>query len=164
MKDNTISKERKIYLRNLKKQKLQILLTQILILVGFLALWEFLANKNIIDSFITSKPSRIIKTFMNLSQNDLIKHVLVTAYETVVGFLLGTVLGIFIAILLWWSNFLAKVSEPFLVVLNSLPKVALRTCYHNLGWCRHISNYSYGSCNFLSCNYTRKFKWLFKNR
>lgn len=125
MKDSIISKERKIYLRNLKKQKFKILLTQFLILVGFLALWELLANKNIIDSFITSKPSRIIKTFMNLTQNDLMKHVLVTIYETVVGFLLGTVLGIFIAILLWWSNFLAKVSEPFLVVLNSLPKVAL---------------------------------------
>lgn len=125
MKDSIISKERKIYLRNLKKQKLKILLTQFLILVGFLALWELLANKNIIDSFITSKPSRIIQTFMNLTQNDLMKHVLVTIYETVVGFLLGTVLGIFIAILLWWSNFLAKVSEPFLVVLNSLPKVAL---------------------------------------
>lgn len=125
MKDSIISKERKIYLRNLKKQKLKILLTQFLIFVGFLALWELLASKNIIDSFITSKPSRIIKTFMNLTQNDLMKHVLVTVYETVVGFLLGTVLGIFIAILLWWSNFLAKVSEPFLVVLNSLPKVAL---------------------------------------
>lgn len=99
MKDSIISKERKIYLRNLKKQKFKILLTQFLILVGFLALWELLANKNIIDSFITSKPSRIIKTFMNLTQNDLMKHVLVTIYETVVGFLLGTVLGIFIAIL-----------------------------------------------------------------
>ena len=125
MKDNTISKERKIYLRNLKKQKIQILLTQILIIIGFLALWEFLANKNIIDSFITSKPSRILNTFMNLSQNDLLKHILVTTYETVVGFLIGTTLGILIAIILWCSDFLAKVSEPFLVVLNSLPKVAL---------------------------------------
>lgn len=125
MKDNTISKERKLYLRNLKKQKIQVLLTQILIIIGFLALWEFLANKNIIDSFITSKPSRILNTFMNLSQNDLIKHILVTTYETVVGFLIGTTLGILIAIILWWSDFLAKVSEPFLVVLNSLPKVAL---------------------------------------
>ena len=125
MKDNTISKERKLYLRNLKKQKIQVLLTQVLIIIGFLALWEFLANKNIIDSFITSKPSRILNTFMNLSQNDLLKHILVTTYETVVGFLIGTTLGILIAIILWWSDFLAKVSEPFLVVLNSLPKVAL---------------------------------------
>lgn len=164
MKDNTISKERKLYLRNLKKQKIQVLLTQVLIIIGFLALWEFLANKNIIDSFITSKPSRILNTFMNLSQNDLIKHILVTTYETVVGFLIGTTLGILIAIILWWSDFLAKVSEPFLVVLNSLPKVALRTCYYNLGRCRNFSNHSNGGSNFIGSNYIRKLKWILKNR
>lgn len=62
---------------------------------------------------------------MDLGSNDLIHHIGVTVYETVVGFLLGTVIGIIVAILLWWSNFLAKVTEPCLVVLNSLPKVAL---------------------------------------
>ncbi len=154
MKSKIISKERKTYLGNLKKQKIQIFLTQILILVGFLVIWEFLAGKGIIDSFITSKPSRILNTFMNLSKNDLLTHILVTTYETVIGFLLGTILGIFVAILLWWSNFLAKVSEPFLVVLNSLPKVALRTSNYNLGRFRHTCNYSYGSCNFTCCNYT----------
>ncbi len=123
MKNNLT--DRKRYLRNLKMQKIKVFFTQILILFSFITIWEFLANKDIIDSFITSQPSRILNTFMNLSQNDLLKHVWVTTYETVVGFLLGTLLGIFIAILLWWSNFLAKVSEPFLVVLNSLPKVAL---------------------------------------
>lgn len=125
MDKKEISLERKQYLKKIKKKKYLILLTQISILVGFLALWEFLANKNIIDSFITSQPSRILTTFLNLSSNDLLKHILVTSYETIVGFLLGTVLGIIIAIILWWSNFLSKVSEPFLVILNSLPKVAL---------------------------------------
>jgi len=62
---------------------------------------------------------------MNLTSNDLLKHIGVTVYETIVGFMLGTILGIVIAIILWWSDFLSKVSEPFLVVLNSLPKVAL---------------------------------------
>lgn len=162
MKNNIT--DRKKYLKKLKKQKIEVFLTQILILACFIAIWEFLANKNIIDSFITSQPSRILKTFMNLSQNDLLKHVWVTTYETVVGFLLGTLLGILIAILLWWSNFLAKVSEPFLVVLNSLPKVALRTSNYNLGRSRNSSNNSYGSCNFTCCNYLRKFKWIFKNR
>ncbi len=125
MDKKEISLERKQYLKKIKKKKYLILLTQISILVGFLALWEFLANKNIIDSFITSQPSRILTTFLNLSSNDLLKHIWVTSYETIVGFLLGTVLGIIIAIILWWSNFLSKVSEPFLVILNSLPKVAL---------------------------------------
>lgn len=149
-----VSVERKQYLNKLKMQKIQVLLVQVLILVGFLLIWEFLANKNIIDSFITSQPSRIMKTFMNLSQNDLLKHIWVTTYETVIGFLLGTVLGIFIAILLWWSNFLSKVSEPFLVVLNSLPKVALRACYYNLGRSGNACYYCYGGCNFAYCNNT----------
>lgn len=125
MKNNLISEDRKKYLRKIRKNKMLIAGTQLLILIGFLALWEFLANAKMIDSFITSQPSRIIKTFMNLANNDLLTHIGVTVYETVIGFLLGTILGIGIAIILWWSNFLAKVSDPFLVVLNSLPKVAL---------------------------------------
>lgn len=125
MKIDNISIERKQYLKKIKKQKLLVLLTQISIIVAFLALWEFLAERQIIDSFIMSQPSRILDTFLNLSSNDLLKHIGVTTYETIVGFLIGTTLGIFIAIILWWSNFLSKVSEPFLVVLNSLPKVAL---------------------------------------
>ena len=125
MKNNEISKERKKYLDKIRINRFLVILTQILILVGFLAIWEILANKNVIDSFITSQPSRILKTFINLTSNDLLMHTKVTVYETIVGFGLGTILGVGIAIILWWSKFLAKVSEPFLVVLNSLPKVAL---------------------------------------
>ena len=84
------SQERKKYLKKIRKKKYLVLFTQILILVGFLALWEILANRGIIDSFITSQPIRILKTFMNLTSNDLLKHIGVTTYETVVGFLLGT--------------------------------------------------------------------------
>lgn len=120
-----ISNERKRYLNNIKKKKYLVLATQIAILVGFLAIWEICANTGAIDSFITSQPSRILDTFMNLTSNDLLKHIGVTVYETAIGFLLGTFLGIIIAIILWWSDFLSKVSEPYLVVLNSLPKVAL---------------------------------------
>ena len=159
-----ISKERKQYLSKIKKHKILVLVIQILVLVGFLALWEILADLNIIDSFITSSPSRILNTFMNLGSNDLLTHIGVTVYETVVGFLIGTILGIVIAIILWWSNFLAKVSEPFLVVLNSLPKVALRTSNNNMGRSRNTSNNSNGSSNIISSNNIRKFKWIFKNR
>lgn len=125
MKNDKISKERKEYLKKVKREKSLVLIMQISILLALLILWEILANLNIIDSFITSKPSRILQTFMNLSSNDLIKHVCVTVYETIIGFLGGTILGTIIAIILWWSNFLEKVLEPYLVVLNSLPKVAL---------------------------------------
>lgn len=149
MNKQKVSKERKQYLRKQKSKQYRIILTQIAILVGFLAIWEILANQKTIDSFITSQPSRIWETFMNLSSNDLLKHIGVTVYETIVGFLLGTGLGILIAIILWWSDFLSKVAEPYLVVLNSLPKVALRTCYHYLGRCWHTCNYCDGSGN---CN------------
>ena len=159
-----ISKERKEYLAKNKHKKIAITLTQIFILIAFLGLWEILANANIIDSFITSQPSRIIEKFMNLGSNDLLKHIGVTVYETVVGFLVGTILGIIIAIILWWSNFLAKVAEPYLVVLNSLPKVALRTSNNNMGRSRNTSNNSNGNINLISSNNIRKFKWIFKNR
>lgn len=125
MDKKAISKDRMVYLRKQKTNKIAILTVQILIVVGFIALWEILANLGIIDSFIASQPSRIVKTFMNLSSNNLLTHLGVTCFETIVGFGLGAILGILIAIILWWSNFLSKVADPFLVVLNSLPKIAL---------------------------------------
>ena len=125
MQKKNNSNERKKYLKKNKITKVSILLTQITIVILFIALWEILADKGIIDSFITSKPSRMLKTFMNLSQNGLLEHLGVTCYETIVGFSLGAILGVIIAIILWWSKFLSKVAEPFLVVLNSLPKIAL---------------------------------------
>ena len=117
--------DRKKYLQKRRKNKILVAITQVFILIAFLGIWEWMANKEIIDSFITSQPSRIWATLTNLGANDLVHHIQVTTYETVVGFLLGTTLGIVIAIILWWSNFLAKVADPYLVVLNSLPKVAL---------------------------------------
>ena len=125
MENKELSNDRKTYLRKKKLNKIKIVTTQILIVVIFIVLWEFLANTGKIDSFITSQPSRIVKTFLNLSQNDLLKHLWITFIETFIGFSLGTILGVFIAIILWWSPFISKVSEPFLVVLNSLPKIAL---------------------------------------
>ncbi len=120
-----ISEERKRYLKKIRIKKLSVIATQIGIIIFFIALWEVLANMEVIDSFITSKPSEILKTFINLSSNDLWLHLKVTFIETITGFLVGIFLGTFIAIILWWSDFLSEVSEPFLVVLNSLPKVAL---------------------------------------
>ena len=154
MNKQAISKERKQYLKNRKYKQYLVLLTQIVILVGFLVIWEVLANKKIIDSFIMSQPSRIWNTFMNLSSNDLIKHIGVTVYETVIGFSLGTGLGIMIAILLWWSDFLSKVAEPYLVVLNSLPKVALRTGDYYMGRGRDTSYHCDGNGNIFNCNHS----------
>lgn len=162
--NNRLSKERKNFIKKTKKEKFLIFFTQLATLFAFLAIWEYLANAKIIDSFITSQPSRIVNTFLNLASNDLLKHIKVTVYETVIGFGLGTILGFIIAIILWWSKFLAKVSEPFLVVLNSLPKVALRSNYHYLGRLWNFCNNCYGNCNFVNSNYFRNFTWIFKNR
>lgn len=150
MQKKNKSNERRVYLRKIAITKASVLTTQISLLILFVVLWEVLANRGIIDSFITSQPSRMLKTFMNLSQNGLLKHLGVTCYETIVGFLSGAILGVIIAIILWWSKFLSKVSEPFLVVLNSLPKIALRTSNNNMGRCRNICYYSNGLSNFIN--------------
>ena len=159
-----ISTDRKLYLKNIRIKKFTILFFQIAILVGFIAIWEILGDLEIIDTFIMSQPSRILNTFMNLTSNDLLHHIAVTSYETIVGFLIGTILGTIIAIILWWSDYLSAIFEPYLVVLNSLPKVALRANNYNLGWSRNSCYYCNGCCNFIDCNYFRKFKWIFKNR
>ena len=164
MREKNISEDRKKYLRKIKIGKISVVLTQLAILVIFIICWEVLADKNIIDSFITSSPSQILDTFLNLSSNDLLKHLGITLAETLIGFVSGVILGVLIAILLWWSKFLSKVAEPFLVVLNSLPKVALRTNYNYLGRCRYGSYYHNGTRNISNSNNTRDIKWVFKYR
>lgn len=120
------SREYKSYLRKLRINKILVRLVQILILVLWLWLWEYLANREIINSFIYSSPSRMAKTIVILYQsNNLFRHIWVTIYETVISFSLATILGTLIAIILWYSKFLYKVMDPYLTVLNSLPKVAL---------------------------------------
>jgi NitT/TauT family transport system permease protein len=125
-KRDAISQEHLAYLKKIRQNKIAIRVTQISILLIILILWELAAQLKWIDSFITSQPTRIFKTIQNLSKTgELYKHIFVTLYETVIGFTLGTILGTAIAIVLWWSKFIAKVADPYLVVLNSLPKVAL---------------------------------------
>ena len=119
------SYERGKYLKKKKHRKNMIRFCQVGILVAFVAIWEITAQLGMIDSFILSQPSRIWKTFLNMAQNDLLMNIGVTVYETLVGFILGVIFGTVLAVILWWSSFISKVSEPYLVVLNSLPKIAL---------------------------------------
>lgn len=116
---------REEYLYHVKRQKLFIRLSQVSIFILLVATWEILANAEVIDSFITSKPSSIITKFVSLLSDGLMTHVGITCYETMIGFFLGTIIGTLLAAILWWSPFLSKVFSPYLVVLNSLPKVAL---------------------------------------
>ena len=121
-----LSPERKAYLKRQKREKISVFAIQWSILIAFFALWEAAARLGWIDSFLTSQPSRMWQTLKSLYQDgQIFVHVGVTCLETVIGFLLGTVLGTFIAVLLWWSPFLNRVMQPYLIVLNSLPKIAL---------------------------------------
>ena len=120
-----VSRERAAYLQKRKRKKYMIRTVQVSVVIILLALWEILADIGVIDSFIMSQPSRMVKTLLHLSENGLLTHLGVTCAETLVGFLLGTMLGVGLAVLVWWSKTLSCICEPFLVVLNALPKIAL---------------------------------------
>lgn len=160
MREKILSEDRKKYLRKIRKEKISVITVQLLILIIFIVGWEILANNGIIDNFITSQPSRIFSTFLNLSANNLLQHLGITLMETLIGFISGVLLGIVIAICLWWSPFLSKVAEPYLVILNSLPKVALRTSYYYLGRSRYGCYHYNGISNFIDCYCIRNFKWF----
>ena len=120
------SKEHSKYLKKIKANKIIVLTSQILIFVFFLIIWQLLADLNLINTFISSSPVKVLNTIITLHKtNNLYNHILVTIYETIISFSLGTLLGILIATLLWRFNILAKIVDPYLTILNSLPKVAL---------------------------------------
>ena len=120
------SQEHLAYLKNLKRKKILVNVWRWGLLLLFILLWELLAQTKVIDSFIMSSPSRIIKTIGELLEGGtLFYHIGITLYETVLGFLIATVVGTGIAILLWWFTTLNAILEPYMVVLNALPKIAL---------------------------------------
>ena len=124
--DKNFSREHIAFLQRERNNSIFVIFMRCAILVIFLALWEILAYFEIIDSFLMSSPSRIVQTIKNLIfTGNLWLHVGTTLYETLLGFIIATVLGTAIAVALWWSQNLRKIIEPFLVVLNSLPKIAL---------------------------------------
>ena len=111
------------------KQRLytiSVTLSRLILFLGFVGLWEFSADKGIINAFIFSSPVRLYQTFIDLAKDGVIfMHIWVTLYETIVAFAIITVVGIIFAILLWCFKGLSDCLEPFMVVLNSLPKSAL---------------------------------------
>lgn len=120
------SDEHKIYLKNLKKKKIIIRFFKIFILAAFLLLWEICARKEILNPFLTSYPSQIFLTIFDLfKENNLLTHIWVTLYETIISFSLATIIGIITASILWSSKTISKILDPYLTVLNSLPKISL---------------------------------------
>lgn len=120
------SKEHINFLKKRKKDKIIILFFQIFILVLFLIVWQLLADFNIINTFIFSSPKKVLDTIITLyNTKDLFSHIWVTIYETFLSFSIATILGTIIATILWWNKKIQKIIEPYLTILNSLPKVAL---------------------------------------
>lgn len=120
------SKEHLLYKKKIKKRQFLIHFTQIFILLAFFITWQILADTNKINTFIFSSPKLMFETILNLHKSgDIYMHIWVTIYETFISFGLGTILGLAIATLLWWYPFVSKVADPYLTILNSLPKVAL---------------------------------------
>lgn len=125
-KADFISDEHKKYLKKVQNNKRKITISRIMILVIFIVLWQIAAELKWIDPFLTSSPSRVVKSFISLYEDgSLFKHIGVTCYETILGFSLGTIIGVITAIVLWWCPVISKILDPYLVVLNALPKVAL---------------------------------------
>lgn len=109
-----------------KKEKRNIIVMQVLLLFIFLGLWELLAYFKIINTFLVSKPSDIIKLFIQyIISNEIWSHTLISVYETLIGLIIGTVLGIIIAFLLWYFPIVQKITKPYMNLLNCLPKTAL---------------------------------------
>lgn len=120
------STEHLIYLKKLNRQKRFVKTMQLALLAAFIIIWEGAGRLGFINTFIISSPSRVAETIARLySSGELMLHIGVTAAETAAGFLIGTALGTFAAILMWWSPTLSKILDPYMVVLNALPKIAL---------------------------------------
>lgn len=123
---NEISKGQLEYLLNHRKHKRIVRISRILIFLSFLFIWEFTANVGIIDSFIFSSPSKIALCFWEMVlDKSIFLHIGITLYETIVSFLLVIAISVLVAVLLWFSSKLSEILDPYLVVLNSLPKSAL---------------------------------------
>ncbi|OCT14217.1 ABC transporter permease [Paenibacillus pectinilyticus] len=114
------------YLQALKRETKWVRLLQLAILLLFLSLWELAARLKWIDVLLFSYPTKVFHLlWVKLLDGTLLPHVAVTVEETMIGFLLGTLLGTALAVVIWWSPFLSRVLDPYIVVINSMPKVAL---------------------------------------
>jgi NitT/TauT family transport system permease protein len=114
------------FLRALRLRQTRVLLVQLAVLSAFLGLWQLAAQWRIIDPFITSQPTAVVQKLVELTNDgSLGYHIGITIVETLAGFGIGTVAGIAIAAMLWWWNFLSDVADPYIVVLNATPKMAL---------------------------------------
>lgn len=125
-KTASYSKEHTIFLKKLQSRERFVRFARYALLIALIGAWELFVQIGVIDPFISSSPARVAATIARLyAGGQLFLHIGVTLFETVIGFLAGTMLGTLTATLLWWSPTLSKILDPYLVVLNALPKIAL---------------------------------------
>ena len=118
--------EREIFLKKIKRTNRFITIWRFLIIIIILTLWEICARFHIVNTFLASSPSLVINTFISLiNDGSLFRHIFVTLFEVLTSFIISSILGIVIATILWNSRTLAKIVDPYLTIMNSLPKVAL---------------------------------------
>lgn len=123
---STFSDEHKKYLKEIKREKIIVGICRFFIILLFLILWEILVRCSVINTFMYSSPSKVVNTIISLiDSGELIKHIGITLYEVFISFSLATLIGIIVATLLWSNKIVSKVIDPYLTILNSLPKVAL---------------------------------------
>lgn len=122
---NRIKTPRQKYLAKRRNDKIIVVCFQIGILAAFIGLWELAAQLDWIDPFIMSCPSRIVKILSTVEVSELFTHIAYTLIECIIGFIAASGLGICIAVLLWRFTKLRRILEPYIVVLNALPKIAL---------------------------------------
>ena len=114
------------FISRYKKRKRLVMYLRLLILIAFFAAWEISTRIGLLDAFIFSSPFRILKCIIDMAADgSLFYHMGITISETIISFLLVTIIGILAAVLLWMNQSLSEILEPYLVVLNSLPKTAL---------------------------------------
>ena len=129
-----MSPKQRAYLRKIKRNNLLILIIQILIISSFLIIWELLSKYNIINSFIFSSPSKIIKTLISLIRNhNFFNHLYTTTKEVLISFGLGFIISLLVATIFYLVKPIYRVLDPFITMLNSLPKVAIGPLI--LIWC-----------------------------
>ncbi len=124
--DMSLSQGQRNYVKNWLLKEKRVRIWQVAIFIGFLALWELTTYIGLVDPFIFSSPSRLVKCFIQMAgDGSIFYHTGITVMEVLVSFLLVLVISIAVAVCLWWKDGLAAILDPYLVILNSLPKSAL---------------------------------------
>ena len=133
------SDEHKLFLNKIKKNKILINTFRIFIVLLFISIWELLSSYKIINTFLFSSPSNVLKTIISMVvDKSIFIHIGVTLYELIISFLLSTIVALIISIIFWSNETIYKIIDPYITIINSLPKVALGPLI--IIWCGASTN------------------------